>query len=169
MYLARHCFTWNGDPRYADYYERAMFNGILGTQNPADGMTLYYVPLASGYWKMFALPYDAFWCCTGTGVESFSKLANSIYFHDDNGIYVNLFISSEVEWPEKDMTLMQVTKFPQEQTTRFNVQCKQPVSMALRLRIPDWVSKGGNVRINGRPLETFADPSSYLIINRTWK
>jgi DUF1680 family protein len=93
MKLTRQLFAWTADPRYADYYERALFNGILGTQRPDDGMTLYYVPLASGYWKMFALTYDAFWCCTGTGVESFSKLGNSIYFRDDSGIYVNLFIS----------------------------------------------------------------------------
>ena len=83
--LTRHVFDWTADPRCADYYERALWNGILGTQHPDDGMTVYYVPLASGYWKLFGRPTEAFWCCTGTGLESFAKLADSVYFHDDDG------------------------------------------------------------------------------------
>jgi len=83
--VARHLFCWTAAPRYADYYERAMFNGIPDTQHPDDAMTLCYLALASGYGKLFGLPPDAFWCCTGTGVESFSKLGDSVYFHDDDG------------------------------------------------------------------------------------
>ena len=77
--LTRQLFTWTADAVYADYYERAILNGILGTMNPENGMTMYYVPLASGYWKMFSLPRQSFWCCTGSGAESFSKLGDSIY------------------------------------------------------------------------------------------
>ncbi len=72
--LARHVFAWTADPRLADYYERALFNGILGTQDPKTGMTMYHVPLAGGYWKTFATPLDSFWCWTGTGVESPARL-----------------------------------------------------------------------------------------------
>ncbi|MEP6573245.1 MAG: beta-L-arabinofuranosidase domain-containing protein, partial [Gemmatimonadota bacterium] len=99
--LTRHVFGWTADPRAADFYERALFNGVLGTQHPTDGSKLYYVPLASGYWKLFGAPLHDFWCCTGSGSESFAKLGDSIYWRDEDGIYVNLFIPSEVEWRER--------------------------------------------------------------------
>ena len=115
--LTRQLFSWTADPRTADYYERALFNGILGTLNPADGMTMYYVPLASGWWKQFGRPLEAFWCCTGTGVESFSKLGDSIYFHDSGGLYVNLYIASELDWREKNVRVIQETGFPEQAGT----------------------------------------------------
>ena len=167
--LTRHLFGWTADPRAADYYERALFNGILGTQHPDDGMTLYYVSLASGYWKLFGLPLDAFWCCTGSGVESFGKLGDSIYFHDDDGVYVNLFIASEGDWPEKALKLIQETTFPESDTTTLSVRCKTPVRMPLRIRVPYWATRGGTVKLNGRELESFAEPSSYYVLNRTWQ
>ena len=167
--LTRHIFGWTADPRAADYYERALFNGILGTQHPDDGMTLYYVSLASGYWKLFGLPLDAFWCCTGSGVESFAKLGDSIYFHDEDGVYVNLFIASEVEWPEKGLKIVQETNFPETDTTTLSLRCKTPVRMPLRIRVPYWAERGGTVKLNGRELESFAEPSSYFVLNRTWQ
>ncbi|HLF84703.1 MAG TPA: beta-L-arabinofuranosidase domain-containing protein [Blastocatellia bacterium] len=167
--LTRHVFGWTADPGAADYYERALFNGILGTQHPDDGMTLYYVSLASGYWKLFGLPLDAFWCCTGSGVESFAKLGDSIYFHDDDGVYVNLFIASEVEWPEKGVGIIQETTFPETDTTTLRLRCKAPVRMPLRIRVPYWATRGGTVKVNGRELESFAEPSSYFVLNRTWQ
>lgn len=166
--LTRHVFEWTADPRCADYYERALFNGILGTQHPADGMTLYYVPLASGYWKLFGLPFDAFWCCTGTGLESFSKLGDSIYFHDEDGIFVNLFIASEVDWPEKGVRVEQATTFPESDSTTITIRCKRPVPMRLRLRVPYWAANGGSAKLNGKPLEGFAEPGGYFSIHRTW-
>jgi DUF1680 family protein len=103
--LTRHVFGWNPEAVYADYHERAFVNGIIGTMNPADGMTTFYVPLESGYWKLFGLPFDSFWCCTGTGVESFSKLGDSIFFHDESSLYVNLFVPARLQWPEKGLVL----------------------------------------------------------------
>jgi len=98
--LARHIYGWTADPRVLDYYERTLFNSRLGTQNLEDGGMSYFLPLGSGYWKYFNSPYNSFWCCTGTGVEEYAKTADTIYFHDDHGIFVNLFIASEVAWPE---------------------------------------------------------------------
>jgi DUF1680 family protein len=94
MKLARHLFGWSADPRLVDYYERAMFNHRLGTINPEDGTMMYYLPLASGYWKTFGKPFDSLWCCTGTGSEEYGKLTDTIYFHDDDSLYVNLFVDS---------------------------------------------------------------------------
>jgi len=97
--LTRQLFTWTPDPRLADYYERALLNGILSTQDPATAMVMYYVPMESGWYKTFCTPNDSFWCCTGTGVENHAKYGDSIYFHDDKNLYVNLFIASELSWP----------------------------------------------------------------------
>ena len=167
--LARHIFTWTADPRVMDYYERTLFNSRLGTQNPADGGMSYFLPLGAGYWKYFNSPYDSFWCCTGTGVEEFSKTSDTIYFHDDRGIFVNLFIASEVNWPEKGLRLEQQTNFPEEEGTALVVHTDKPTEMSLNIRIPYWVTRGGTVKLNGTALAAFASPTSYLRLDRTWK
>jgi len=167
--LTRALFGWNPEARYADFYERAYFNGILPTQHPADGEKAYYTPLAAGYWKLFGAPNAGFWCCHGTGVENFAKLADSAYFHDEDGIWVNLFVPSEVRWKEKGVRLVQETRFPESDTTTVTVRASKPTRMALRVRVPYWVGEGGSARLNGKPLEAFAGPSSYLVVDRTWR
>ena len=168
MKLTRHLFGWSPDARFMDYYERALFNHRLGTINPQDGGMMYYLPLASGYWKTFGTPFDSFWCCTGTGSEEYAKLADTIYFHDDDSVYVNLYIDSRLEWPEKGLQIRQETRFPEEQGTTIIVSAKNPTQMAINLRIPYWV-QGGGVKINGASLQAFASPGSYLALHREWK
>ncbi|MHC4344014.1 MAG: glycoside hydrolase family 127 protein [Planctomycetota bacterium] len=167
--LTRHLFCWNPDARYADYYERALFNSILSTQDPDTGMMMYFVPLASGYWKTFNTPNDSFWCCTGTGLENHAKYGDSIYFHDDKGIFVNLFIASELNWPEKGVTLRQETNFPQEDSITLTLNTKKDLEMALRIRVPYWARKGLMVSINGRRKRMRRKPGSYLTLEKTWK
>ncbi len=167
--LTRHVFAWTGDARAADSYERTLWNSRLGTQNPADGTLMYYYPLASGYWKFYGEPLGAFWCCTGTGIEEFSKLADSIYFHDGNGLFVNLYTASQLVWPEKGLRLRQETRFPEEEGTTIHIEAKQPVELTLRLRIPGWATRGGSVKVNGARIPAFASPSSYLALTRVWK
>lgn len=168
MKLTRHLFGWSPSAHYMDYYERTLWNHRLGTIHPDDGTTMYYLPLGSGYWKIFGRPFDAFWCCTGTGAEEFAKLTDTIYFHDSNSIYVNLYVASEVEWPEKKMRLRQETQFPEQQGTRLTVVTEKPVDIAIHVRIPYWV-EGGSIKINGRQLPVFAEGSSYLTLRGPWK
>jgi DUF1680 family protein len=165
--LSRHVFGWTTDPRVMDYYERVLFNSRLGTQD-AQGLKMYYLPLAAGYWKYYNSPTRSFWCCTGTGAEEFAKFADTIYFHDANSIYVNLFIASEVNWKQKGIRLRQETSFPEDQGTRLVVRVMQPTEFALQLRIPYWATQGGAVKINGETLPVFARASSYLTLKRTW-
>jgi DUF1680 family protein len=167
--LTRHILAWTADPRAADYYERALFNGILGTQHPGDGSKLYYVPLASGYWKLFGAPLADYWCCTGSGSESFAKLGDSIYFRDDTGLYVNLFIASQLNWRDRGITVVQDTKFPEQEGTNLTFRTPKPTPFKLRVRIPGWATNGGTVRLNGKPLDGFAAPSGYLVLDRTWR
>ena len=168
MKLTRHLFGWSPDARLMDYYERTLFNHRLGTINPEDGTMMYYLPLASGYWKTFGRPLDALWCCTGTGSEEYAKLADTIYFHNDESLYVNLYIDSQLSWPEKGLQIRQETRFPVEQGTTITISADSPTQLAINLRIPHWV-QGGSVKINGMALPTFASPSSYLTLNRVWK
>ena len=167
--LTRHVFGWTADPACADYYERALFNGMLGTQHPADGNKLYYLPLASGFWKLFGTPEHDYWCCTGSGSESFAKFGDSIYFHDDQGIYVNLFIASEVDWPEQGIRLVQDTAFPASETVTLTVRGSGSRRWPLRIRVPSWAGRGATAKLNGRALEGFAAPGGYYVLDRAWK
>jgi uncharacterized protein len=166
--LTRQRYTWTADPRLFDYYERALYNHRLGTINPA-GETQYYLGIVPGSWRTFATKYDSFWCCTGTGTEEYSKLNDSIYFHDENGIYVNLFIASQVNWGSKQFKLRQETKFPEEARTSLVVEAPQPVKLTMHLRVPVWIAGDATVKINGSPSDVSAAPGSYLSITRTWK
>ncbi len=168
MKLSRHLFAWTGDSKYMDYYERLLFNVRLGTQDP-NGMLMYYVSLAPRGWKTFGNAYDAMWCCTGSGIEEYSKLNDSIYFHDTNSIYVNQFIASEVNWKEKGLKLIQDTSFPESGNTILTIEAKTPTQMTLRIRVPTWSAHGAFVSINGQPKKITAMPSSYLAIDRLWK
>jgi len=167
--LTRHLFNWDADPCVADYYERALLNGILSTQNPKDGMMMYHTAMMSGMYKTFMTPENSFWCCTGTGMENHAKYGDSIYFHDSDGLYVNLYIASELNWPEKGLLLRQETNFPKEQGTTLIFSVEKPVDLELRIRIPSWIANGGYIKLNGKSIETFATPSSYVIMKRKWR
>jgi DUF1680 family protein len=166
--LARHLYSWTGDPRYFDYYERSLLNHRLGTIHPKNGYTQYYLSMTPGAWKTFNNEDENFWCCTGSGVEEYSKLNDSIYWHDGEGVFVNLFIPSELNWKEKGFRLKQETKFPEQQNTLLTVSVDRPTQMPLRLRVPAWIG-ASNVKINGKPVEASATGGSYLVLNRTWK
>jgi DUF1680 family protein len=167
--LTRHVFSWTGDPACAEYTERALWNGILGTQHPSDGSKLYYVPLAAGYWKLFGAPEADYWCCTGSGSESFAKLAEAIYFWDDRGLAVNQLAASELRWTERGVTVTQETRFPAEPRTRLTIRTAHPVAFELRVRVPSWTARGGNASLNGKPLDGFVAPGGYLVLDRIWR
>jgi DUF1680 family protein len=168
MKLTRHLFAWSPQAHYMDYYERVLFNHRMGTIDPETGTTVYYLALGNGYSKIYGKPFDSFWCCSGTGAEEFAKLSDTIYFHDDNSISINLYISSEVNWPEKDMRLSQQTSFPEEQGTTITISAERPADVDLKLRVPYW-TKGGSVKVNGRVIPAFADPGSYLVLRGPWR
>jgi uncharacterized protein len=166
--LTRHLYQWTGDPRYFDYYERTLLNHRIGAIDPETGATQYYLSIVPAAWRTFNTENDSFWCCTGTGVEEFSKLNNSIYFHDGNGVYVNLFISSELNWGEKQFKISQETKFPDSPGTTLVIHTSGPVQIPLHIRIPYWARSDAAVKVNGKTLEVSPSPTSYLTIARSW-
>lgn len=147
--LSKHLFCWNASTEVADYYERALYNHILGQQDPETGMVAYFLPLLSGAHKVYSTPDNSFWCCVGSGFESHAKYAESIYFHHQDKLFVNLFIPSVLNWREKGITLRQETRFPEEETTRLYIGAKQPARAKICLRYPSWSGKV-KVTVNGK-------------------
>lgn len=166
--LTDHLYQWTADPRYFDYYERTLLNHRLGAINTKDGHTQYYLSIVPAAWRTFNTEDDSFWCCTGTGVEEFSKLNSSIYFHDDTGLYVNLFIPSELDWKEKGIKLRQETGFPEASQTTFVVSASHTVEMPIHIRIPYWTGPNASLKINGQSVPVVPAPGSYFTVNRTW-
>lgn len=168
MKLSRHLYGQNPDPKFFDYYERLLINVRYGTQD-RNGMLMYYVPLQPGMYKTFGTPFDAFWCCTGTGSEEYSKLTDSVYFHDDDSVYVNLFIPSTLDWKERGLKLRQTSKFPDEDRITMTVDNAPSSATALQIRVPYWATQGVNISINGDPQNITATPSTYVKLDRSWK
>ena len=166
--LSRHLFCWTGDEAVAGYYERALYNQILGQQDPETGMVCYFLPLLSGAHKVYSTKENSFWCCVGSGFESHAKYGEAIYYHNDKGIYVNLFIPSEVNWEDKGLTLRQETAFPFEETTVLTVKAVQPVRTTVYLRYPSW-SRNVSVRVNGKKMPVKQKPGSYIALTRQWQ
>lgn len=168
MKLTRHLFGQQPDARFFDYYERLLMNVRHGTQD-RNGMLMYYVPLQPGMFKTFGTLFDAFWCCTGTGSEEYSKLNDSIYFHDDNSVYVNLFIPSTLDWRERGLKLRQETKFPRDERIIFTIESAPSSSTPLKVRIPYWATEGAQVSINGEAQSISASASQYVTLDHPWK
>lgn len=168
MKLERLVFSWTGDARWMDEYERALFNCRLGTQN-AEGLKQYFFPRASGYWRAFNSPEASFFCCTGTGAEEFAKFNDTIYYHRGGDLYVNQFLASTLDWEEEALVVKQVTQFPREQGTTLKIESSRPVPRTIHLRIPGWTTASAQIKVNGQPLEAMADPGSYLALRRVWQ
>ena len=166
--LTRQLFLQDPGAHYADYYERTLYNGILASQDPDSGMATYFQGARPGYMKLYHTPEDSFWCCTGTGMENHVKYRDSIYFHDDRALYVNLFIPSAVRWTEQGVTLTQQTGFPASPATTLRWSTKRGTPIALMLRHPRW-SRTATVLVNGQEVARSAEPGSYVTIDRTWR
>ena len=168
--LTMHLFSWNPDQELADYYERALYNHILASQNPTDGMMCYFVPLRMGTQKQFSDKFNTFTCCVGTGMENHSKYVESIYYRaNSGGLYVNLFIPSILNWAEKGVTIKQETAFPEDDKIKLTVSAKSPVSFPLYLRNPKWAFNGVKVKVNGKLVTPATNEGGFLVIKRKWK
>ena len=167
--LTEHLHRRNPDARYADYYELALFNHILSTQHPGHGGYVYFTPARPRHYRNYSAPNEAMWCCVGTGMENHGKYGQFIYTHKGNALFVNLFVSSELNWRENGVTLRQETGFPYGETSRITVVAGKGTFPVL-VRYPDWVKPGAfQVQVNGKPVEIVTGPGSYVTIDRKWK
>ena len=169
MKLTRQLNSWQPQMRYVEYYERNLLNHRLGTIEPETGHTTYFLSMGAAAWKTLGTEDQTFWCCNGTALEEFAKLQNSIYFHDDNSLYINLFIPSELNWKSRGVRLKQETRFPHEPRTRLTILTTPTEKWTVRLRVPSWTNAEARIAINGRPLDLEPQPGTYVNLTRTWK
>ncbi|MEV0637857.1 beta-L-arabinofuranosidase domain-containing protein [Streptomyces sp. NPDC050619] len=171
--LSRMLFFHEQSPKYMDYYERALYNQVLGSkQDKADAekpLVTYFIGLTPGHVRDYT-PKQGTTCCEGTGMESATKYQDSVYFKkaDGSALYVNLYSPSRLTWAEKGVTVTQTTDFPREQGTKLTIGGGS-ASFALRLRVPSWASAGFRVTVNGRAVPGTPTPGSYFTVSRTWR
>jgi len=165
--LTEHVFGWNPSATVADFYERALLNHIRSTQHP-DGRVIYNLSLKPGNPKEYQSPYDGWTCCVGTGMENHVKYAKGIYFHDEAGLWVNLFLPSELNWKARGVTVRQETRWPDGDSSSLTIKTEKPQNFALRLRHPFWTDKL-IVKVNGELASDSTSPSSYCVLRRDWK
>jgi len=168
--LSELLFYARPEARYADYYERSLFNHILSSQHPTRPGFVYFTPIRPCHYRVYSQPEKHFWCCVGSGMESHGKYGKFIYAHSDDELYVNLFIASQVTWQVKGLTLRQETTFPDESQTRLKISVEKPVKLTLRVRYPAWVAPGKlAIKINGKAIAITNKPGSYVPLQRTWQ
>jgi hypothetical protein len=168
--LSRELFKVTADVKYADYYERTYINAIMASQNPETGMTMYFQPMATGYFKVFGSETNHFWCCTGTGMENFTKLSDSLYFHNSTDLYVNMYLSSILNWSEKGFSLTQTANLQESGKVNFTINSAPSTSVNLKFRSPAWIPSGQNITVlvNGVAVST-SKTNGYISVNRVWK
>lgn len=169
--LSEGLFRLNPHARYADFYERALFNHIRSTQHPEHGGYVYFTSARPRHYRIYSSPNDAMWCCVGTGMENHGKYGEFIYSHSDDDLYVNLFIPSSVEWKEKGITLTQTTDFPAQESTCLALKMKKDNKFTLKIRLPHWiVTDKPDIYINGKIFKDYqVTPDSYITIDKKWK
>ena len=168
--LSRELFKITGNRKYADFYENTFINAILSSQNPETGMTTYFQPMATGFFKVYSSEFNHFWCCTGSGMESFSKLNDSIYYKDTDTIYVTQLVSSKVTWSDKNTVLTQTSDIPNSDVTKFTVNTVSgdKTDADIMLRVPDWAAGDVTVKINGTAVDVKIT-GGYIKLADTWK
>ncbi len=168
--LTEELFASEPNAAYADYYERALYNHILASIDPDEPGYVYFTPIRPDHYRVYSVPEQGFWCCVGTGMENPGRYGEFIYARAKDGVYVNLFIASELKDAALGLTLRQDTAFPDEESSRLTLTLDKPQTFSLRLRQPAWVAAGRfTVKVNGADVSIDSAPSSYVSINREWR
>lgn len=163
--LSKELYFRTGDTKYLDFYEKTMFNHILSSQHPENGGLVYFTPIRPNHYRVYSQPETSMWCCVGTGIENHVKYGELIYTHEKNALFVNLFVSSKVDW--KGLTFSQTTNFPYENKSVFKFEGSKKVKGTLKVRIPSWM-QSPKLTLNGKPLKIFVT-KGFVSIAQTWK
>ncbi|UGU14889.1 glycoside hydrolase family 127 protein [Sinomicrobium kalidii] len=167
--LTKMLFLASPEGKYMDYFERALYNHILSSQNPEGGF-VYFTPMRPRHYRVYSQPEQGFWCCVGSGLENHGKYGELIYAHNDTDIYVNLFIASSLNWEKKGIVLTQETGFPYEEESRIKLNTEKPSRFKLYVRRPAWVKQNDfKIEVNGKEQHLLSGPSGYMAIDRTWQ
>lgn len=170
--LTKMLYQDSPETNFADYYERALYNHILASQEPEKGGFVYFTPMRPGHYRVYSQPETSMWCCVGSGLENHTKYGEFIYAHQKDTLYVNLFIPSQLTWKEKGVTLTQETHFPDDGKVTLRIDKAPKKGVTLKIRQPQWAehSKEYNVKINGKNEASIVEENSnYLTLHRKWK
>ena len=168
--LTEKIFEVEPKAHYVDYYERALYNHILASIHPTIPGYVYFTPIRPCHYRVYSQPEKCFWCCVGTGMENPGRYGRLIYALASNGLYVNLFIPSEITVTNLGLVLRQETRFPDEERSRLTLRLQKPATFSLWIRHPRWVAAGDFViKVNGRQIMRSAQPSSYVEVRRRWR
>lgn len=167
--MTRTLFSLDPQIRYADFHERALFNHILGSMDPADGATCYMVPVGQGVVREYQDMQEDFTCCVGSGMESHALHAYGIYYESGDTLWVNLYAPSTADWKAAGTKLSMATSFPEGEEARLDLAIKKPRNFTLALRRPYWAGEGFSVSVNGVPVKDPGPAGSYVRIERKWK
>jgi len=165
--LTQHLFTWSPSVEEGDFYERAMYNHILASQDHENGMMCYFVPLGMGLKKQFGDEENTFTCCHGTGMENHAKYGEGVYYHTDSSLYVNLFVPSVLDWSEKGVSVKLESKYPVDGHVRLTLGGKSG-AFDLKVRCPGWAAGDVAFKVNGSAAGT-GKPGTFMTISRTWQ
>ena len=167
--LTRRLFALRPDIRYAEFHERALFNHILGSMDPATGATCYMVPVGRGVRREYADMTRSFTCCVGTGMENHALHGLGLYYESGDRLWVNLYVRSVAQWDGAGATLTMDSSFPDSDAAKLTVTMKAPRTLTLALRRPSWAGDGFAIRLNGEPVRARSGPGSYVEIAREWR
>ncbi len=168
--LTEFLFAIDPDAKYADFYEKAMYNHILSTQHPEHGGYVYFTSMRPAHYRVYSTVNNGMWCCVGTGMENHGKYGEFIYTHDGaSELRVNLFVASRLNWKENKATITQETNFPYEEGSKITVNLKKSKKFKMFIRCPEWTDAGYSIKVNGQEYAAGATPQSYVEIDRKWK
>jgi DUF1680 family protein len=155
------------EPRaeYADYFERALYNHLLGTIAPDTGAVTYFLPLRG----QFRTYLDGTHCCVGSGIENTPRYNEGIFFHRDNALWINLYIPSELSWPDAGLTLRQEGDVTKGQPVRLSVVKSAGKTATLSFRVPHWIAGPAVLTLNGKEATRTDKPATYVKLEREWK
>lgn len=167
--LTKLLFQITKERKYADYYEQAFLNAILSSQNPDNGMTTYFQPMATGYFKVYSTPYNSFWCCTGSGMENFTKLTDGTCFYDQDTLYINRFYDADITWEEKQIQLQIKADLLTSKQIQIDINSKEESNIfAIAIRLPHWMKEGECILVNNIPMQ-YTKKDGYVYLTRNWQ
>lgn len=162
--LTEYLYSFDHKSEYIEYYENALYNHILGSQDPNDGHKTYFIDLRMGGNKTYRNDFE---CCVGSGMENPGRYYKMIYYKDGSDLFVNLFINSELNWSEKGIKLNQQTDFPDKDTSKITITEANNAFASIKVRIPEWVCSDATVSVNGQAI-TEKPVDGYITITRQW-
>jgi hypothetical protein len=168
--ISRMLFMITGEKKYSDYYESTLINAIMAAQNPETGMSMYFQPMKSGYFKVYSTEDKDFWCCTGSGMEDFTKLNDSIYFYKDSSVIVNQYRSSVLTWSEKNLKLTQTADLLTGTEQKFTVNKINDADItadSILFRIPDYAAGDVTIKVNDN-VYNYTDVNGYAKVSGTF-